>query len=63
LAAQLPKIAVLDDYQGVALQLADWSTLDGRAEVIVFHDHLSDPAAVVARLQPFDVEWLDQQGR
>jgi phosphoglycerate dehydrogenase-like enzyme len=48
-------IAVLDDYQGVALTMADWSVLDGRAAVTVFRDHLSDPAAVVARLQPFDV--------
>jgi phosphoglycerate dehydrogenase-like enzyme len=49
------RIAVLDDYQGAALQMADWSALDGRAVVSVFRDHLSDPAAVVARLQPFDV--------
>ena len=25
------KIAILDDYQNVALQMADWSSLDGRA--------------------------------
>ncbi|MGD0471937.1 MAG: D-2-hydroxyacid dehydrogenase family protein [Candidatus Velthaea sp.] len=49
------KIAVLDDYQGVALQLADWSPLDGRADVFVFRDHLSDSDAVAARLAPFDV--------
>lgn len=55
MTTQLPKIAVLDDYQGVALDLADWSALNGRADVTVFHDHLSDPAAVIARLQPFDV--------
>jgi len=55
MTTQLPKIAVLDDYQGVALDLADWSVLSGRADVTVFRDHLSDPAAVIARLQPFDV--------
>ncbi len=49
------RIAVLDDYQGVALQMADWSALDGRAVVTVFRDHLADPADVVARLQPFEV--------
>lgn len=49
------KVAVLDDYQGTALAAADWSPLDGRAEVTVFRDHLSDPDAVVARLTPFDV--------
>ena len=49
------KIAVLDDYQGVALQIADWSPLDGRAEVVVFRDHLYDPDALVARLASYDV--------
>jgi phosphoglycerate dehydrogenase-like enzyme len=48
-------IAVLDDYQGVALKMADWSPLTGRAEIAVFHDHLDDAEALVARLAPFDV--------
>src|SRR5271157_5133147 len=48
-------IAVLDDYQAVALAMADWSVLDGRATVTVFSDHLADQDAVVARLQPFDI--------
>ena len=48
-------IAVLDDYQNVALSLADWSVLDGRASVTVFNDHLTDADAVVERLRPFDV--------
>jgi phosphoglycerate dehydrogenase-like enzyme len=49
------KIAVLDDYQNVALSLADWSALDERATVTVFNDHLADSDAVVERLKPFDV--------
>ena len=49
------RIAILDDYQGVALSSADWSPLTGRARIEVFRDHLSDPDAVVARLAPFDV--------
>ena len=49
------RIGVLDDYQNVALTMADWSVLDGRAGVTVFNDHLAEPDAVVARLQPFDV--------
>jgi phosphoglycerate dehydrogenase-like enzyme len=49
------KVAVLDDYQGVALQLADWSALRTRAEVTVFNDHLASADAVVERLLPFDV--------
>ena len=49
------RIAVLDDYQNVALSLADWSALDERATVTVFNDHLADFDAVVERLQPFDI--------
>ena len=49
------KIAVLDDYQNVALKCADWSGLSDRAEVTVFEDHLSDPKAVIERLLPFEI--------
>src|SRR3984893_3134772 len=49
------RIAVLDDYQRVALSLADWSVLDARATVTVFNDHLAGPDAVVERLQPFAI--------
>src|ERR1700732_2048578 len=49
------RIAVLDDYQHVALSLADWSVLDTRATVTVFNDHLADSDAVVERLEPFDI--------
>jgi len=49
------QIAVLDDYQDVALRMADWSPLQGRASITVFHDHLADAEAVTERLQPFEV--------
>jgi phosphoglycerate dehydrogenase-like enzyme len=52
---ELFKIAVLDDYQHVALSLADWSVLAARAIVTAFDDHLADPVAIVERLQPFDI--------
>ncbi|MFP1868798.1 D-2-hydroxyacid dehydrogenase family protein [Lonsdalea quercina] len=48
------KIAILDDYQGVALTSADWSAVQARAEIDVFCDHQSDESALVARLRPFD---------
>jgi len=48
------KIAILDDYAKVALQLADWSALDGKAEITVFDRHLTEDEAAVA-LKPFDV--------
>ena len=49
------KIAVLDDYQNVALESADWSVLSGRADITVFQDHLDDIDAVIERLLPFDI--------
>ncbi len=49
------RIAVLDDYQGVALTMADWSAVTRQASVEVFTDTVADPDALVARLQPFDV--------
>jgi phosphoglycerate dehydrogenase-like enzyme len=49
------QIAILDDYQGVALQSADWSVLKGKTEITVFRDHLADSGALVERLKPFDI--------
>jgi phosphoglycerate dehydrogenase-like enzyme len=49
------KIAILDDYQNVALTMADWSRVESKADITVFTDHVGEPDAVVARLQPFDV--------
>ena len=47
------RIALLDDYQGVALRLADWSSLQPRAEVTAFSDHIEDLDQLVDRLEPF----------
>jgi phosphoglycerate dehydrogenase-like enzyme len=46
------KIAILDDYAGVALESADWSALD--AEIAAFDRHLSEDEAATL-LAPFDV--------
>ena len=47
------KIAVLDDYQNVARQMADWSNLPSGSEIEVFPDHLADEADLVERLKDF----------
>jgi phosphoglycerate dehydrogenase-like enzyme len=47
-------IAILDDYQGVARALADWSPVERHARVDVFCDHLADADAVIERLLPYD---------
>ncbi|OBC03139.1 D-2-hydroxyacid dehydrogenase family protein [Mycobacterium sp. 852002-40037_SCH5390672] len=50
----MPKVAILDDYAGVALQVADWSPVQKRAEVTVFDRHMSEDEAADA-LRTFDV--------
>jgi phosphoglycerate dehydrogenase-like enzyme len=50
-----PRIAILDDYQGVALGMADWTPVARRAEIMVFRDHQTDADAIVERLADFDV--------
>lgn len=52
------KVAVLDDYQSVALQMADWSPVAQRAEITVFTDHVADQDELVARLAPFDIVFV-----
>ena len=51
----MTKVAVLDDYQEVALQMADWKSLPSEAEVIVFKNHLSDENDISKRLEQFEV--------
>lgn len=47
------KIAILDDYQGIALASADWSTLSGRCTIETFHEHIADREALIKALTPF----------
>lgn len=49
------KIAILDDYQNIALSMADWTLIPGNPEIKVFSDHLSDLEKLVRRLQPFNI--------
>lgn len=51
----MKRVAVLDDYQGVALSVADWSALEGRVTVEVFRDHIDDETEVMHRLEPFEI--------
>jgi phosphoglycerate dehydrogenase-like enzyme len=48
------KIAILDDYQNVALSIADWSAVARKAEITVFNDHLDQTDPLIERLLPFD---------
>ena len=49
------RCAILDDYQNVALKLADWSKVKNEIEIEVFHEHLGGPDKVIAALQGFQI--------
>jgi hypothetical protein len=55
------RVAVLDDYQGVALGLADWTALGPDADINVFRRHVQPDEAAVA-LAEFDVLCLMREG-
>lgn len=49
------KVAVLDDWQGVAQTSADWSRLMARAEVVFFAQAFADEDDAAAQLADFDI--------
>ncbi len=52
----MTRIAILDDYQNVALDFADWNSLAEGCTVTVFNEHLgTDEAAIADTLAEFDV--------
>jgi phosphoglycerate dehydrogenase-like enzyme len=49
------KLAILDDYLGVAKRLADWSALEQRCEITVFNRNLKVPDEAAEALAPFAI--------
>ena len=49
------RCAILDDYQNVALKVADWSKVAGDLDIKVFNEHLGSPDNVVKALQGFGI--------
>jgi phosphoglycerate dehydrogenase-like enzyme len=49
------RVAILDDYQQVALASADWSAVRQLAEIDVFAQHIARTEALVSALVPYDV--------
>jgi hypothetical protein len=47
----IPCVAILDDYQGVALSSADWTPLKGRVVIDVFRETILDEDGLVRRLE------------
>ena len=51
----MTKIAVLDDWQGVARGATDWSVLQSRADVVFFQDAFADQDDAAAKLADFEI--------
>jgi phosphoglycerate dehydrogenase-like enzyme len=49
------RCAILDDYQEVALSVADWSKVSGDLDIKVFNSHLGGADKVIAALEAFDI--------
>jgi phosphoglycerate dehydrogenase-like enzyme len=49
------KCAILDDYQNVALTMADWEVVKEQVEVKVFREHFEKESEVVDALSDFDI--------
>lgn len=49
------RVAILDDYQNVVLEMADWKSLGPGVSVRAFHDHLTDQDALAEQLRDFEV--------
>src|SRR5262245_24300005 len=49
------RCAILDDYQNVALTMADWSKVSGDLDIKVFNEHLGGPENVVKALAGFNI--------
>lgn len=47
------RVALLDDYQGVALAMADWERLAPRVEVHAIREHIPDLDRLAETLRPF----------
>jgi phosphoglycerate dehydrogenase-like enzyme len=51
----MTRVAILDDWQGVAQASADWSGLADRAQLVFFAEAFADETAAVQALADFDI--------
>ena len=56
----MTKIAILDDYIGVALEYGDWSALPGDAEITVYREAIP-PGRLVDELSGYEIIVITQQ--
>jgi phosphoglycerate dehydrogenase-like enzyme len=51
----MTRVAVLDDWQGIAESITDWTEVRSQAEVVFFHDACASADELVRRLEGFQV--------
>ena len=51
----MKRCAIIDDYQGCALEMADWSVLAGEVEIEVFDTHIDGEDEIARRLGDFEI--------
>ena len=51
----MSNIAILDDYQNVSLDMADWTELQSAHNISVFTDHIRNEQKLITRLENFDI--------
>ena len=56
----MTKIAILDDYIGVALEYGDWSALPGDAEITVYREAIP-PERLAEELAGYEIIVITQQ--
>src|SRR6202161_4940810 len=49
------RCAILDDYQNIALKVADFSKVKSEVEFKTFNEHLGGPDKVIAALKGFEI--------
>jgi hypothetical protein len=49
------RLAILDDYQRVALSSADWASVQAKIQIDVFEDTLLDEDRLAERLKPYAI--------
>lgn len=49
------RVAILDDYQGVALRSAHWASVHERCEITVLRNHLDGQDAAIEKLESFEI--------
>ena len=49
------RVAILDDYFNKALEFADWSQVNKRAEISVFNEYLKSEQNIIEALRDFEI--------